>query len=102
MSSMTDNKPVPYQSDSNLPICFTMPGAKIAQACITMHMPSSKDYPEKESNHVSWDKRLEVSSNKQIPPSLESNENLNSILYKPGSGNQTSTDINKQNSDEDI
>ena len=79
-----------------------MPGAKIAQAYITKHMPSSKAYLEKQSNHVTWDKKLEASSHKQTPPILESNKNLKSILQKPGPGNQTSTDINRQTSDENI
>ena len=54
-------KTVPYQVSNNLPILFTNPGNKIADAYISKHMCTwNKAYFEKDADGPKWNKNLQL------------------------------------------
>ena len=82
---MWDNhvKTVPYHSSSSLPILFTVPGGKIAEANISRHLHAwDGAYFASNDKSVIWDSSLIHGENK-IPEELESTTDFPLMNNKP-------------------
>ena len=72
-------KTVPYHSISNLPIFFTVPEGKIAEAYISRHLHTwDGAYFANNDNSVTWDLSL-INGKHKIPDELESTVKFPSI-----------------------
>ena len=78
-------KTVPYQTGSNLPILYTIPGGSIANAYITkhshaVHVQTSAYQSKPGERNLNWDKSLihdEYINNPQYETTKESNKSIN-------------------------
>ena len=83
-------KTVPYQTGSNLPILYTLPGGKIAQTYIAKHthalrLNTKAYFLHSGETYLSWDKSLIHSNDNPMEVAEQKPSNLNQkSILKPG------------------